>query len=649
MSHKSLLTLSLIITILSCKGYDSYEYLNGDFIAKGSQLPATLVNPANNGNISLTTQFLWTSAGDARSYRIEISTAADVSSPVLKATVKSAQYTIQTSDLIGASSLPEQTYYWRVVTVYPTKEEISPIFKFVLYDKDIIYVDISSGAAQQLGNLTAPFKSIQIAINFALANGRIMVCVSKGTYNEAITLGLGIKHQGGYDASANWGRNIALNVTTISSAGLTTVTSPMGATSGTTIDGFTILNVRVGGVVSQVIYNSSSSPTISNNTISGGNATNNYGIYNEISSSPMITVNTITQGGSGAFTENYGIYNTSSSPTISNNTINGGSGNNGYGIYNAVSSSPTISNNTITGGFSNSCAGLVNSGSSPTISNNIITGGCPINGYGIKNSGGSPTISNNTITGGNGGGGGPHIGINNDTSSSVISNNTIIGGNSTSTNYGIWNGNPSSATIANNTINGGTAGVVYAIYTGVSTPIIKNNILFCSGGTTRYGVWEYNAASDPAAFQNNDSFGCTTALYADYLTAATGGNCPADVTRNCYTLLADINNSALTTQGAAATSQGNVIIDNTAGQLFININGPDGNIATMADNDWHLQPASAANCNVLFGGLDLSVSFANDKDNITPRTAIVAGLPCTRTAPSDTLGAGWSMGAYEKN
>ena len=85
----------------------------------------------------------------------------------------------------------------------------------------------------------------------------------------------------------------------------------------------------------------------------------------------------------------YGIYCYSSSPTISNNTIN--SNNYSYGIF-CYSSSPTISNNTI----SNSHTGIYcYSSSSPSISNNTISNNYS-NGIHCGNSS-SPTISNNTI------------------------------------------------------------------------------------------------------------------------------------------------------------------------------------------------------------------------------------------------------------
>lgn len=96
---------------------------------------------------------------------------------------------------------------------------------------------------------------------------------------------------------------------------------------------------------------------ISDLTITGGS----YGILNNSSSSLTISGNTITGNWAG-------IYNDSSSPTISGNTI---TGNGSHGINNYSSSSPTIIGNTITG---NSAYGIANgSSSSPSIIYNRIT------------------------------------------------------------------------------------------------------------------------------------------------------------------------------------------------------------------------------------------------------------------------------------
>jgi parallel beta-helix repeat protein len=200
------------------------------------------------------------------------------------------------------------------------------------------------------------------------------------------------------------------------------------------------------------IYCSSSSPTISNNTISNNN---DIGIYCD-ESSPTISNNTISNNFRGI--ECY----YSSSPTISNNTI---SNNNSHGIY-CDESSPTISNNTISNNNSRGIECYYSS--SPTISNNTISNST----YGIYcRYSSSPSISNNTISNNN------QIGISCRESSPSISNNTISNNNQ----IGI-SCHESSPTISNNTISNNNRG----IYCSSSSPTILSNILY----DNNYGISE---------------------------------------------------------------------------------------------------------------------------------------------------------------
>ena len=72
--------------------------------------------------------------------------------------------------------------------------------------------------------------------------------------------------------------------------------------------------------------------------------------------------------------------------------------------------------------------------------------------------------------------------------------------------------------------------------------------------------------------------------------------------------------------------------------IFVNINGNDGNITTIGDNDWRLTASNLAN--IYEGGLDLSTDFSYDFDGVT-RTAVMNYTPTNANA------AGWSIGAFE--
>jgi len=164
-----------------------------------------------------------------------------------------------------------------------------------------------------------------------------------------------------------------------------------------------VSNETTGNASCHGIYNvSSSSPTMTNCTGTGGSGgATCYGIINSSSSSPTMT-NCTGNGGSGGETC-HGIINSSSSPTMTNCTGNGGSGGAScYGIYN-YTSSPTMTDCTGTGGSGGeTCHGVVNvSSSSPTMTNCTGTGGSGgASCYGIYNYTSSPTMTGSVNIGG---------------------------------------------------------------------------------------------------------------------------------------------------------------------------------------------------------------------------------------------------------
>ncbi|MBL7190370.1 right-handed parallel beta-helix repeat-containing protein [bacterium] len=139
------------------------------------------------------------------------------------------------------------------------------------------------------------------------------------------------------------------------------------------------------------IYCISSSPTISNCTISGNTATTVGGGIYCYYSSPSITNcaisgNTADYGG-GIYCEN------SSSPAITNCTISGNTAEyQGGGIYCSSSSSPAITNCTISENTADYGGGIRCSSSSPEILNTIVSGN--LGNYGVYLS----SSSNTTIT-----------------------------------------------------------------------------------------------------------------------------------------------------------------------------------------------------------------------------------------------------------
>lgn len=291
--------------------------------------------------------------------------------------------------------------------------------------------------------------------------------------------------------------------------------------------------------------------------------------------------------------------------TVVGATISGASS---YGVL-AISSSPTISNNYIDCGNGAQCYGIQNTNSSPTISGNTITGKASTGNFAIYNQlTSSPTIVNNVIFGGH-------------------ANNSV----------GIYSNN-SSPKIENNTISGGTATTIIGIRMIAGTSArIRNNIIFSStgGGTC---IEEFTSGTtNPTAVDNNNVFGCAT-LYQNNDAGAVAMNNICAATGNFWT-----GAGCTGTQLTTPSGSGNISVNNAA-PLFVNINGTDGNINTMADNDWRLGTA-AANCNVRGGGLTIAgITF--DRDGLSRTANVPLSGACT---PANNGNAGWSMGAYEND
>ena len=315
------------------------------------------------------------------------------------------------------------------------------------------------------------------------------VWVAAGTYAECITLKAGVALYGGFSGGEtgldqrDWAAHPAiLDGNKVGSV----VTAPSGATASTRIDGFTIRNgigvlsggARCGGG----IYCLSASPTIANNTITGNLANGHGGGIFCSSASPAISNNLIqgndTNNGYGG-----GIYcESSSAPSVSNNTITGNAAQEGGGVY-CTSSSPPISNNVIA---ENIGGGIFCSNASPIILHNVIaanSGGD--NGKGIAcetqlSFYSSPRISNNWIKGNTGGG----IGcFGQGTCSGLISSNVIAGNSGGITGGGISCSCPNQ-TISNNTIveNSARDGGGICILAGGSALISNNIVAFNSSG-----------------------------------------------------------------------------------------------------------------------------------------------------------------------
>ena len=247
------------------------------------------------------------------------------------------------------------------------------------------------------------FSSLHAAIEIAVPGD--VIFVAKGSYrpteiagdtpsydvfDKAFVLKKDVKIYGGFagvsETETIFGRNLAANTTTLN--GNIDVPYHVVISAGDVgtacLDGF---NITGGGLVKGTgsiivngaevfrnsggaIYNTGSSPTLSNITISNNTATSN-----------------------GA-----GIYNNASSPTLTNITIDNCVATNGGGAICNINSSPILTNMIIRLNVAKFGGGIYNDNSSPLLTNVTIVGNVgKTNGGGIYNTGSSNPQLYNTI------------------------------------------------------------------------------------------------------------------------------------------------------------------------------------------------------------------------------------------------------------
>jgi hypothetical protein len=303
-----------------------------------------------------------------------------------------------------------------------------------------------------------------------------------------------------------------------------------------------------GSSYSFAIYNSSTSPKITNVTATASGGNQSYGMYNN-SSSPTMT--NVTATGSGG-THCYGVYNYASSPTMTNVTATGSGGSSSLGMYNS-SSSPTLNDVSLNGIVVNGSLFFVPASGTDSENGNLLLSvasvfsglGTPsaANPFVIKLDAGIYDLGNNALTmqpyvdiegsgentttitsthgGGsanagsatlagatnaeirflavkNQGGSSVSIAIYNLGTSPKITNVTATGSGGSNVNYGMYNYSFSSPTMTNVTATGSGGTDSYGVYNyASSSPTMTNVTATGSGGSSNsYGMYN-NAGSSP--------------------------------------------------------------------------------------------------------------------------------------------------------
>ncbi|MCZ6851838.1 MAG: right-handed parallel beta-helix repeat-containing protein [Planctomycetota bacterium] len=345
-------------------------------------------------------------------------------------------------------------------------------------------VTLSGTAVADILHVPGDYPTIQEAIDAAMDGDEVEV--HPGTYFETIDLlgkAITVRSSDGPD------------VTIIDAQGNgSVVTCNSGEGPDTVLEGFTITGgtgtvLGGGDFVGGGMYNSGSSPTVTNCIF-----TVNYpggGMYNG-NSSPSVA-NCIFSA-NFTYGDGAGMYNSDGSPTVTNCTFSGntagfwgGTGGDGGGMYN-LNSSPTVTNCTFTGNQ----AGTI-----------------PHGGYGggmYNSRGSSPTVTNCTFSG-----------------NTAVS--PLLGGGGDG--GGMFNVNDSSPAVTNCTFNGNEAYLGGGMYNSQSNPTVTNctfsgNVGFIFGGAM------LNEGSDPTVtnctFSGNFALGGGGGMY-NFTSNPTVTNC----------------------------------------------------------------------------------------------------------------------------
>ncbi len=366
-----------------------------------------------------------------------------------------------------------------------------------------------------------------------------------------------------------------------------------GIDNSTFIKGFTITNGSgvsnpLGDISGGGIYCTNSSPTITNNTITGNFADKGGGVACFDSSSPVISNNIINNNNASSFGGGI-VIGFGSSPYIANNIISGNlSGNRGGGIAAAYYCSPHIENNNI---LNNRAAGegsgiIVTRYCSALITGNKISDNrCGKQGGGIiiaHNS--SATLSGNTVINNKSGMQGAGILIFSNCSVTITGNTVSENTNSERCGGGIIVAHNCSVTTVDNIITGNRAksnggGIDYSYN---CTGSIKNNYISENISVDAYGGgifigWGSSVEISNNTITKNSAVNGGGICFNDCATGTTVNNCYISENKNdgIYCMV---------------KSQPDISFNNIIGNIRSGINNADSTTIINAKNNWWGNP-----------------------------------------------------------
>ena len=551
-------------------------------IAATPQLPTIPTTPQNVRVTPDANQvtLIWNSVEGATSYNIYWDNLEGVTTADNKISTVSSPYT--------HSSLTNSARYNYIITAVNAAGESIPTGEMTSIPHNYNKYYVSAAAADDSGDGLSPATAkltINAAITAASGNTPAMVQVNAGIYTvnsnpdtlSQVKMVEGVSLYGGYNADFTLRDPTVhvskiVDVSTYSEGGLES--SNRAIEAGTGISTATILD---GFVVNGSDNTSHNAGAI---WVSGGGA-------------PTIQNNAMLGGikctESFACGNSIGLGSDYSSPIVQSSVLNGGTARRSYAMVNIGNPSATIRNSLLLGGNGRDSYAMDNLGAGPKVIGNKIYGGSGNYTYGIYH---------------------------NSISTTLVQNNIIHTGAATTVASGIRQSG-SALTLQNNTIFAGSGSFVFGVYLLGTDTIIDNNIIFASGNDQAYCI-RGRDANIPASLRNNNLFGCASVY--ENLDGSCTGNADGDGNNDTCTL---------EEMETLLSGSGNISVD----PLFADVDGPDNDISTMEDNDWHFSTSSPAT--VTAGGIngedDGGWGFTTDKDGVA--------RPGT--------GLNWSIGAYE--
>lgn len=495
---------ALLFAFCACGSTSTPDLLEADFaLAGASQID--LQSPKSNAAADENASLVWSARNGVRVYVLEISESESFSSLVLRKEVAGTEYTIANADLVGISRLKPIAHYWRVSTKSKKYPLTSKTYVIQIMSKDVVYASSSSSNSLQLGNQTAPYKTIGAAISQASVTGQPNVYVAQGTYNEDVAMKSNIKVYGGHHATT-WQRDTSVNTSTIVRQGVAAV--QCGNVTNGTVDGFQI-QIGTGGTIYGV-YLVSCQATISGNTFVNTGGTTIYGLYQESSSTASISGNTFTLTNSVGSSTSYAVYLKTSAINVSQNnfslTHTAASGII-YGIYADATTSVTATSNTINGnaGSTSTIFGIYANAGTLLVESNIISGtgydirGVITNGANVTATANTFTATADTVSG---------ILISNATGSNSVSGNTAtVAAGIYSGQAFYFSGNASSSYSAtNNQVSGYCDADCYGIDIGGGNQITANNntvLLSATQNGVLFGLRSIASATMTCEYKGN--------------------------------------------------------------------------------------------------------------------------------------------------